>query len=199
VVNPDDFGKIGAFVQQDDVLIETMSARESFTFSAKLRTNLPADRIKERVEYMIQRLNLTQCADTRIGGVALKGLSGGERKRTSIGYELMTDPMVLLLDEPTSGLDSTTAARIIKMLKKEAQQNGKTIICTIHQPNSEIFQQFDRLILLHDGHQIYQGPVNEIGRYLSSININMPKFVNMAEFVIKMAQAPNLVRFGLTH
>jgi ABC-type multidrug transport system ATPase subunit len=94
--------------------------------------------------------------------VSLKGISGGERKRTSIGYELITDPMVLLLDEPTSGLDSTTALRIIKLLKKEAKQNGKTVICTIHQPNSEIFMQFDRLILLHDGHQIYQGPIKEI-------------------------------------
>lgn len=61
----------------------------------------------------------------------MKGLSGGERKRTSIGYELITDPMVILLDEPTSGLDSTTALKIVKILKREAI-SGKTIICTIH-------------------------------------------------------------------
>ena len=80
----------------------------------------------------------------------MKGISGGERKRTSIGYELITDPAVLLLDEPTSGLDSTTALKIVKILKKEALL-GKTVICTIHQPSSEIFLQFDRLILLQDG------------------------------------------------
>lgn len=62
----------------------------------------------------------------------LKGLSGGERKRTSIGYELITEPMLLLLDEPTSGLDSSTALKIVKILKKEADQSGRTIICTIH-------------------------------------------------------------------
>ncbi len=61
----------------------------------------------------------------------LKGISGGERKRTSIGYELITDPVVILLDEPTSGLDSSTALKIIRLLKKEAQ-SGKTIVCTIH-------------------------------------------------------------------
>jgi ABC-type multidrug transport system ATPase subunit len=81
----------------------------------------------------------------------LKGLSGGERKRTSIGYELITDPSLVLLDEPTSGLDSTTALKITKILKNEAY-TGKTIIATIHQPSSEIFNMFDRLILLHDGY-----------------------------------------------
>jgi ABC-type multidrug transport system ATPase subunit len=80
----------------------------------------------------------------------LKGISGGERKRSSIGYELITDPQILLLDEPTSGLDSSTALRIVKLLKKEANA-GKTIICTIHQPSGEIFMQFDRLVLLQDG------------------------------------------------
>ena len=84
----------------------------------------------------------------------LKGLSGGERKRTSIGYELITDPKVMVLDEPTSGLDSTTALKIVKMLRKECDR-GMTIVCTIHQPSSDILHQFDRLILLHDGYQIY--------------------------------------------
>ena len=78
----------------------------------------------------------------------MKGISGGERKRTSIGYELITDPSLLLCDEPTSGLDSTTALKIIKMLKKEAVERNVTIICTIHQPSSEIFNCFDRLLLL---------------------------------------------------
>lgn len=127
-----------------------MTPRESFIFAAKLRTNLPERMILEKVEDVIRRLGLNQCANTRIGGVSLKGISGGERKRTSIGYELITDPAVLLLDEPTSGLDSTTALKIVKILKKEALL-GKTVICTIHQPSSEIFLQFDRLILLQDG------------------------------------------------
>ena len=87
------------------------------------------------------------CRDTRIGGTVIKGISGGERKRTSIGYELITDPNLLLLDEPTSGLDASTAFRIINMLKREAA-NGMTIIATIHQPSGEIFALFDRLIVL---------------------------------------------------
>jgi len=89
-----------------------------------------------------------------IGGVTLKGLSGGERKRTSIGYELITDPKLLLLDEPTSGLDSFTSFNLLKMLKNEAER-GMTIMCTIHSPSSAIFQLFDKFILMHDGHQIF--------------------------------------------
>ena len=92
-------------------------------------------------------LQLEKCRDTRIGGLAIKGLSGGERKRTSIGYELITDPNLILLDEPTSGLDSSTAVRIISLLKKEAER-GMTIIATIHQPSSDIFHLFDNLIVL---------------------------------------------------
>lgn len=113
------------------MLIETMTPRESFIFAARLRTSLDEFNILVKVEQIIQRLGIGQCADTRIGGVMLKGISGGERKRTSIGYELITDPSLVLLDEPTSGLDSSTAVKIAKILKNEAF-TGKTVIATIH-------------------------------------------------------------------
>jgi ABC-type multidrug transport system ATPase subunit len=71
------------------------------------------------------------CRHTLVGGFFLKGLSGGERKRTSIGYELITNPSLLLLDEPTSGLDSSTAFDIVKFLRQEARK-GMTVLCTIH-------------------------------------------------------------------
>ena len=80
---------------------------------------------------MIERLGLRACRDTYVGGKYIKGLSGGERKRTSIGYELITRPSLVLLDEPTSGLDSRTALRIVQLLKAEAKR-GMTIVATIH-------------------------------------------------------------------
>jgi ABC-type multidrug transport system ATPase subunit len=129
--------------------------------------------------------------------VLLKGLSGGERKRTCIGYELITDPKLLLLDEPTSGLDSTTAYKIIRILKKEASR-GLTIVSTIHQPSSEIFTLFDRLILLHEGNIMYYGPVKEISGYLSKIGLQLPKFKNPADFIIKMVQKPESIKADLT-
>lgn len=85
-----------------------------------------------------------------MGGITLKGVSGGERKRTSIATELLTNPDVLMLDEPTSGLDSFTAFLIIKILRDYSRLD-KTVIFTIHQPNTDIYSLFDRLILLVDG------------------------------------------------
>lgn len=86
---------------------------------------------------MIKELGLTSCADTKVGNNFIKGISGGERKRTSIGVELITNPSIIFLDEPTTGLDSTTALQVILLLKKLAKQ-GKTVISTIHQPSSEL-------------------------------------------------------------
>ena len=106
---------------------------------------------------MIVDLGLTQCQDTLVGSNMMKTLSGGERKRTAIGVELICDPKVILLDEPTSGLDSFTAVRILKSLQDLARKSGKTIVSTIHQPSSEAFSYCDRLILLADGHVVYQG------------------------------------------
>ena len=105
-----------------------------------------------KIRDIVGRLGLRGCKDTKIGGILMKGISGGERKRTSIGYELITDPKLLLCDEPTSGLDSSTALRIVEMLKKEAVEQNLTVICTIHQPSAEIFQTFDRLLLLQEGY-----------------------------------------------
>jgi len=108
-----------------------MTAVEAFIFAAKLRTNLDEKNRMKKVDQLLDRLGLTHVQNTRIGSERLKGLSGGERKRTSIGYELITDPRLVLLDEPTSGLDSTTALKIMKMIKKEALL-GMTVVCTIH-------------------------------------------------------------------
>ena len=121
----------------------------------------------------------------------MKGISGGERKRTSIGYELITDPNFLLCDEPTSGLDSTTSLRIMKDLKREAKERNMTIICTIHSPSSDIFRAMDRLLLLQDGHEIYQGPIKDITKYCAlNLGCVVKKYQNPADYVIKMAQAP---------
>ena len=95
------------------------------------------------------------------GGLFIKGLSGGEKKRTTIGYELISNPSLLLLDEPTSGLDSHTALKICQLLKAEASR-GTSIIATIHQPSFEIFNTFDRVILLSDGHTIYNGKTSDV-------------------------------------
>jgi ATP-binding cassette subfamily G (WHITE) protein 1 len=84
-----------------------------------------------------------------------KTISGGKRKRTAIGVEMITDPSIIFLDEPTSGLDSFRATSIVRLLSNVAHKKGKTVIATIHSPNSSAFSYFDRLILLMDGNCVY--------------------------------------------
>ena len=106
--------------------------RECLEFVAKLK--LPGrlqDKIA-RVNELIYELKLTKCANTRIGGPLVKGVSGGERKRTSIGVELITDPSLIFLDEPTTGLDSFTATSVMETLGDLARKDGRTVISTIH-------------------------------------------------------------------
>ena len=105
---------------------------------------------------------LNKCANTMIGDDAKgsKGISGGERRRVSVGIGLVTDPSVIFLDEPTSGLDSETAVSLITCLKKLASRH-RTVCCTIHQPNSDITEMFDDLLLLASGRMVYMGPWQE--------------------------------------
>lgn len=183
-----DFGSYSAYVMQDDVLLETMSPREAFLFSAKLRISGTVEEKIEKVEILIKELKLTKCADTAVGSVLARGISGGERKRCSIGVELVTDPSVLFLDEPTSGLDSYTSLVVIKLMVKQAR-TGRTILSTIHQPSSDIFNIFDRLLLLCDGNTIYQGAAKDATKHFNAIEYTCPTYSNPADYFMEQMHA----------
>lgn len=112
------FGNFAAYVMQDDVLFQSFTPREALTFAARLKLGGTQAFQDQRVETILDELGLLQCADVMIGSVLQKTISGGERKRTAIGVELVTDPSLLLLDEPTSGLDSFKALQIVKLLDR---------------------------------------------------------------------------------
>lgn len=104
---------------------------------------------------LLSDLGLQECSNTIVGNSLIRGISGGERKRTSIGVELLTNPSLIFMDEPTTGLDSATSYNVLQIMKSLAK-NGRTVISTIHQPSSEIFEMFDKLLLLVQGELIYQ-------------------------------------------
>uniref|UniRef100_A0A8C4Z8P5 ABC transporter domain-containing protein n=1 Tax=Gadus morhua TaxID=8049 RepID=A0A8C4Z8P5_GADMO len=175
-----------AYVVQDDVLMGTLSVRENLLFSANLRldpkNHSSADK-QSRVENILEELGLTECANTKIGTDFIRGVSGGERKRCSIGMELITAPSLLFLDEPTTGLDAYTANCIISLLHK-LSRNGKTVIFSIHQPRYSIFEQFDQLTLMHKGDVVYAGKADKALEYFSLLGYQIKAFNNPADFFL---------------
>lgn len=163
-----------------------MTVKECLEFAAKLK--LPGTDAEKtaRVNLLIADLKLHKCKDTKIGGPLVKGVSGGERKRTSIGVELITDPSLIFLDEPTTGLDSFTATSVMEILRNLAIDEGRTVISTIHQPNSDIYEMFDRLMLLARGKIIYLNEACHAVDYFSSIGEPCPELSNPADFFMTM-------------
>uniref|UniRef100_A0A8C8GHL1 Broad substrate specificity ATP-binding cassette transporter ABCG2 n=1 Tax=Oncorhynchus tshawytscha TaxID=74940 RepID=A0A8C8GHL1_ONCTS len=154
---PPNFKCLSGYVVQDDVVMGTLTVRENLRFSAALRLprSVPQKEKDARVNDLITELGLTKVADAKVGTQMIRGISGGERKRTNIGMELIIDPSVLFLDEPTTGLDASTANSVLLLLKRMANQ-GRTIIMSIHQPRYSIYRLFDSLTLLVSGNLRYQ-------------------------------------------
>lgn len=181
-----------AYVMQQDILLPTLTVRETLRYSADLRLP-PSTTTEERmrvVEEVILELGLKECADTRIGDHAHKGCSGGEKRRVSIGVQLLSNPSVLFLDEPTTGLDSTSAFQLVRTLKTLAEK-GRTIITTIHQPRAEIWELFDNLVVLTKGSPVFSGPAPECAPWFADLGYELPPFVNPCEFFIDISAVDN--------
>eukprot|EP01026_Neomeris_dumetosa_P031549 TRINITY_DN2500_c0_g1_i3.p1 TRINITY_DN2500_c0_g1~~TRINITY_DN2500_c0_g1_i3.p1 ORF type:complete len:686 (+),score=50.56 TRINITY_DN2500_c0_g1_i3:130-2187(+) len=176
------------FVLQDDLLFPTLNVLETLTFAAYLR--LPRDMSfedkKSRVGDVISALGLESCKDTIVGDAFRRGVSGGERKRVSVGHELITNPSVVFLDEPTSGLDSTTALKLIETLR-DLSQGGRTIITTIHQPASRLYQQLDKLLLLCEGHVMFYGSAHKVATWFGHLGFQVPFGINIADHILDLA------------
>lgn len=182
---PPNFKCLSGYVVQDDVVMGTLTVRENFSFSAALRlpSSVSQKEKDQKVERLIQELGLGRVADSKVGTQLIRGISGGERKRTNIGMELIIDPSVLFLDEPTTGLDASTAGSVLLLLKRMAN-HGRTIILSIHQPRYGIYRLFDSLTLLVNGKQVYHGPAQEALDYFSDIGYTCEPHNNPADFFL---------------
>uniref|UniRef100_A0A670YXA6 ABC-type xenobiotic transporter n=1 Tax=Pseudonaja textilis TaxID=8673 RepID=A0A670YXA6_PSETE len=182
---PTHFKCMSGYVVQDDIVMGTLTVRENLMFSAALRLPLSTSKYEknQRVEQVLKELDLVKVADTKVGTYFSRGVSGGERKRTSIGLELITNPKVLFLDEPTTGLDASTANAVLLLLKRMSLQ-GKTIIFSIHQPRYSIFKLFDSLTLLAAGRLLYHGPADNALPYFKSLGFVCEPYNNPADFFL---------------
>ena len=169
-------------VQEDTSLLPSLTVRETLHFAAivRLPSHLPRAHKLARADSVLAQLGLRHCADTLVGSEFQKGISGGERRRLNIGIQILTDPKLLFLDEPTSGLDAMTAHGLLELLQALAEE-GRTVICTIHQSRSDLWPLFGNLLLLaNGGRMIYSGKGGDMVQYFHDAGYPCPTFVNPA-------------------
>jgi ABC-type multidrug transport system ATPase subunit len=167
-------------VQKDASLIPSLTVRETLNFAAVLRLPQGMDNSAKiaKAEYVMNQLGLAKCADVLVGSSTIRGISGGERRRVGIAVQILSNPTVLILDEPTSGLDGSTAAGVMDMLFRLADE-GRTVICTLHQTSSKLFPNFGNLLLLaQGGRMLYSGKAQNMIEYFDSVGYQFPPDTN---------------------
>jgi len=180
------------YVTQDDIMYETLTPRQNLMFAAEFlqASNSAAER-RTAVEDVMQKLRLVKCADTVVGIPGLvKGISGGERKRTNVAMSLLGRPALLLLDEPTSGLDSKMAEELMADVSSVAAQ-GCTAIATIHQPSEAVFERFNKVLLLEGGRVAYYGPVEGLRAKIGNLGFAVPDRKPLPELLLDALEIPD--------
>ncbi|XP_039033088.1 LOW QUALITY PROTEIN: ABC transporter G family member 8-like [Hibiscus syriacus] len=180
-INPSSFRKLSAYVPQHDACLPLLTVAETFAFAARLLVPQTSD-IDTIVTCLLSELRLTHLSNTKLA----HGLSGGERRRVSIGLSLLHDPAVLILDEPTSGLDSTSAFNVIQILKSIAASRHRTVVLSIHQPSFKILSTIDRILLLSKGTVVHHGTLSSLEIFLNSNGFTVPPQLNALEYAMEI-------------
>ncbi|XP_042481657.1 ABC transporter G family member 8 [Macadamia integrifolia] len=180
-LNPSTFRKLSAYVPQHDACLPLLTVSETFAFSARLL--IPSSsQIASIVTSLLSELRLSHLAHTRLA----HGLSGGERRRVSIGLSLLHDPAVLLLDEPTSGLDSSSAFNVMQTLRSITASRCRTVVLSIHQPSFKILSTIDNILLLSKGTVIHHGTLSSLQGFLLSNGFTVPPQLNPLEYAMEI-------------
>ncbi|CAH1413442.1 unnamed protein product [Lactuca virosa] len=196
-MNPSLIKRTSAYIMQEDRLFPMLTVYETLMFAADFRLgSIPRAEKRQRVEELIEQLGLSTARNTYIGDEGRRGVSGGERRRVSIGVDIIHGPSLLFLDEPTSGLDSTSAQSVVEKVHNIARA-GSTVVLTIHQPSHRILLLLDHLIILARGQLMYQGPPKDVGLHLGRLGRKLPKGENPIEFLIDVIQQYDQSEYGV--
>lgn len=177
------FKKMSCYIQQDDRLHGLLTVGENMKVAADFKLSPKLDKYDKAgiIEDILTNLRLYEHINTRTSQ-----LSGGQRKRLSIALELINNPLIMFLDEPTTGLDSSSCSQVVELCRTLAHQ-GRTIICTVHQPSASLFALFDQVFVLAAGKCLYQGTTSNLVPYLEQANIPCPIYHNPADYIIELA------------
>ncbi|XP_057783829.1 ABC transporter G family member 1-like isoform X2 [Salvia miltiorrhiza] len=178
---------ISSYLPQDDALVTTLTVREAVYYSALLQLpdSMSESEKKARAEGTIREMGLNDAMDTRIGGWNVKGLSGGQKRRVSICIELLRRPKLLFLDEPTSGLDSAASYHVMKHIVQLAQHQRITVVASIHQPSTEVFELFHNLCLLSCGQTVYFGSTIAANQFFETNGFVCPPKRNPSDHYLR--------------
>lgn len=176
------------FVDQNDLLMPTLTVHETVLYSALLRLPRAMDDDAKRIRVLetMSELGIMGIKDRIIGDETNRGISGGEKRRVAIACELVTSPSILFLDEPTSGLDSYNAFNVMECLTQLAQNYHRTVVLSIHQPRSNIVSLFDKLLLLAKGKLVYFGQLDDCARFFADAGYPCPSGYNVADYLVDL-------------
>ncbi|KAL2343815.1 hypothetical protein Fmac_005100 [Flemingia macrophylla] len=171
-------------------MLSTLTARETLYYSAQLQfpDSVSIAEKKERADMTLREMGLQDAFNTRVGGWRSKGLSGGQKRRLSICIEILTRPKLLFLDEPTSGLDSAASYYVMSRIARLNQRDGirRTIVSSIHQPSSEVFELFHDLCLLTSGETVFFGPASDANQFFASNGFPCPTLHNPSDHYLRI-------------
>ncbi|ETL94885.1 hypothetical protein L917_07236, partial [Phytophthora nicotianae] len=188
-----DLIKLAGLVDQTDNHIPTLTVRETFKFADMCVNGRPEDQPEEmrdiaalRTELFIQILGLEDCADTVVGDALLRGVSGGERKRVTVGEVLVGGQSLFLCDEISTGLDSAATFDIVKSMRTWCKTLGGSVVIALLQPTPEVVEMFDDILMINEGYMVYHGPRTEILEYFEGHGFTCPPRVDPADFLIEV-------------
>ncbi|BAT72614.1 ABC transporter G family member STR-like isoform X1 [Vigna umbellata] len=189
---------VSSYVMQDDQLFPMLTVFETFMFAAEVRLPPSISRAekKKRVYELLDQLGLQSATHTYIGDEGRRGVSGGERRRVSIGIDIIHKPSLLFLDEPTSGLDSTSAYSVVEKVKDIAR-GGSIVLMTIHQPSFRIQMLLDQITVLARGRLIYMGKPDALQDHMSRFGRPVPDGENSIEYLLDVISEYDQATVGL--
>merc|ERR1719181_2613906 len=161
---------VATLTPQDDIMLPDLTVRQTLYYMARLRISdhvSYADKLA-KAESIITQLDLEEASDVIVGNVLRPGISGGQKKRLSIGCDLVSGKSVLVLDEPTTGLDANAALTVMQIICRLRSGSRRTLIATIHQPQFSVLSQFDQLCLIGGGRNIFSGDPNRVADFFSA-------------------------------